>query len=189
MAGNWQQGLPLLVTSRVVLRELRSSDAPALARVARTPETARYAWTTPSNADGFDAFIKHGWSDRSSGRYACFAIVPQGAPDPAGVLELRSLQPRFFRAELGMLVDPALWGTPAFEDAVRLMCRFAVGTVGVHRIEIRTAAAYAACTAALEQIGIQREAQLRASFAYGGRFDDQYLWSIVSGLDRLAQAG
>lgn len=184
---NWRQGLPLLLTPRVVLRELRSSDAAPLWRVAHVPAVERYAWPAPSTVDGVEAFIKGSWRNRAEGKYTCFAVVPQGQSEPAGLFELRSLQPRFFRAELGLLIDPALFQSGAFEDGVRLICQFGFKTIGVRRMEIRSAVANRACNAALEKVGLQKEALLRSAFAHGGRYEDQYLWSIVHGLDRLAR--
>jgi RimJ/RimL family protein N-acetyltransferase len=183
---NWREGLPLLVTSRVVLREMRRSDAASLWRVSRSPEVARYSWPGPATAEVFEAFITRAWRDRAEGKYACFAAVPSEHADPAGIFELRSLQPNFFRAELGLLVDPPLFGNGVFEDAMRLICGFAFTTVGVRRIEMRVSSTHARCNAALEQLGAKKEATLRAAFPQGSRFEDQYLWSVVSGLDRLA---
>jgi ribosomal-protein-serine acetyltransferase len=102
------------------------------------------------------------------------------------MFELRSLQPNFVRAELGVMIDAAAWEGAAFADGMRLICDFSFGTVGVHRIEIRSAVAHAACNAALEKLGVRREATLRSAFAHGGQFEDQYLWAIVKGVDPLA---
>jgi RimJ/RimL family protein N-acetyltransferase len=183
---NWREGLPLLVSPRVVLRELRRTDAAGLWRVATSPGVARYAWPGPPTADGFEAFIKWAWQERASGRYACFAIIPRDQTEPAGVFELRSLQPAFFRGEIGVLVDPALWDNGVFEDGMRLMLEFAFKTAAAHRIEIRSSVDNARGNAAFEKMGIQKEAVLRAAFRHDGTFEDQYLWSVVNGLDRLA---
>jgi len=182
---NWRDGLPLFVTPRVVLRELRRADAAALWRVARSPRVARYTWPAPPNVDAFESFITWAWQERTAGKYACFASVPSDHTEPVGVFELRSMQPEFYRAELGLLVDPAIWDGGVFDDGMRLVCEFAFKTAGVHRIEIRSVVADAACNAALDRMGARREAVLRGAFLHGGRFEDQYLWSVVKGLDSL----
>jgi RimJ/RimL family protein N-acetyltransferase len=181
---NWREGLPLLVSANVVLRELRRADAAALWLVARTPGVGRYSWPAPPTVDAFDSFITQAWRDRTEGKYACFAFVPREQAEPAGVFELRSLQPHFVRAELGMMLAPVVWDDAAFVDGMRVICEFAFNTVGVHRIEIRTPVAHAQCNAALERLGVRREATLRSAFAHDGQFEDQYLWAIVKGLDR-----
>lgn len=184
---DWRQGLPLIVTSRVVLRELRHADAPALSALARAPEVSRFSpWPGPSSVDAFEAFVTRAWRERTTGRYACFAVVPSGHTEPAGLIELRSLQPKFYRAEVVPFLGPEIWQDGTCDDVLRLVCEFAFGTVGVQRIEIRTPVAHEASSAAMSRLGVQQEAVLRASFRHDRRFEDQYLWAVVRGLDALA---
>ena len=183
---NWREGLPLLVSAHVVLRELRRADAPRLWQLARAPGVGRYCWPAPPSVDAFDSFITQAWRDRTDGKYACFAFVPRDRTEAAGVFELRSLQPNFVRAELGVMIDAADWEGAAFADGMRLICDFGFRTVGVHRVEIRSSVAHGECNAALGRLGVRREATLRSAFAHGGQFEDQYLWAIVKGLDPLA---
>jgi ribosomal-protein-alanine N-acetyltransferase len=183
---DWREGLPLLVTPGVVLRELRRSDAAALWRIARSPDVARFSFSPPPSVEAFETFVARAWRDRADGKFACFAIVPRDQEEPAGMMELRSLQPKFFRAELGLLLEASLWGNRVFEDAMRQICEFAFKTVGVRRMEIRASVNHTPCNAALEKLGVTKEATLQSAFAHGGRYEDQYLWSLVYGLDRLA---
>jgi ribosomal-protein-alanine N-acetyltransferase len=183
---NWREGLPLLVSPRVVLRELRRSDAAALWRVARRPEVARFCWPAPSTVEAFESLIAQAWRDRAEGKYTGFAVVPRDRTEAAGLFELRSLQPAFFRAELGLLVEPDAWQSHVFEEGMRLVCDFAFRTLGVQRIEVRSSVEHAACNTALERLGLVREAVLQAAFVHDGRFEDQALWALVNGLDRLA---
>ena len=50
----WRAGLPILTNDRVMLRELRMSDAASLYRVARCPDVARYTWPAPPAVDAFE---------------------------------------------------------------------------------------------------------------------------------------
>jgi [ribosomal protein S5]-alanine N-acetyltransferase len=184
---NWREGLPLLVTPRVVLRELRRSDAAALWRITRTPEVARYCWPPPPSVDAFEAYIAQAWRDRSDGKYAAFAVVPRDQTEPTGLFELRSTQPKFVRAELGLLFDPPAWTSGVVEDGMRLICGFAFRTVGVRRLEIRVSVEDARCNDTLSRLGVQKEAVLRSAFMHKGNYEDQHLWSVVVGVDRLAQ--
>jgi ribosomal-protein-alanine N-acetyltransferase len=183
---DWREGLPLMVTPRVVLRELRRSDAPALCQVARSPEVARHSWPAPPTVEAFERFIEWSWAERAAGRYTCFGVVPRDSITAAGIFELRPLQPGFFRAELGYFIDKPLWGTGVFHDAARLMVDFAFTAVGVHRIEVRASVANARSNAALQKIGAHKEGLLRAAFVHEGEYEDQYLWSFVNGIDRVS---
>ena len=66
------------------------------------------------------------------------------------------------------------------------MADFAFKAVGVHRIEIRVSVGNARSNAALQKIGAQQEGLLRAAFVHDGVYEDQYLWSLVNGIDRVS---
>jgi ribosomal-protein-alanine N-acetyltransferase len=183
---DWREGLPLMVTPRVVLRELRRSDAADLCRVARSPEVARHSWPSPPTVEAFERFIEWSWAERAAGKYACFGVVPRDQMSAAGLFELRPLQPGFFRAELGFFIDKPLWGSGVFQDGARLMAEFAFSAIGVHRIEVRASVENMRSNAALEKIGAQKEGLLRAAFVHDGQYEDQYLWSLVKGIDQVA---
>lgn len=179
----WRTGLPTLTTSHVVLRELRLADAPTLQRIASDPLVARFMWPAPAELDGFRSYIEWTWRERAAGKYIGFVVVPKGAETAAGLFELRQMQPRFFRAELGFFIDPALWGTGLFSEAARLVLDFAFRVVGIHRIEARATVDNTRSNRALRRLGAQQEGVLRASFVCDGALVDQALWAFVRGLD------
>jgi RimJ/RimL family protein N-acetyltransferase len=183
LGAEWRTGLPILANDRVMLRELRMSDAPSLYRVARCPEVARYTWPAPPAVAAFERFIEWTWAERAAGKYMGFAIHPQGATEAAGLFELRQMQPGFFRAELGFFIDPATWGTGLFNEAAQLVLDFAFQVVGVHRVEARATVDNLRSNRALQRLGAQQEGILRAAFVSNGKLVDQYLWAIVSRLD------
>ena len=186
---DWRGGLPRLQSGRVLLRELQPSDAAALLRIVRAPDVARHTWQPPATIEAFERFIEWARAERAIGRYVCFGVVLPGMNDLVGMFELRPLQPGFFRAELGFFLEPAAWGTGVFRDAAELLIAFAIGELGVHRIEARASVDNTRSNAALEKIGARHEGRLRAAFVCEGRFVDQNLWAIVAGLDHGVVAG
>jgi [ribosomal protein S5]-alanine N-acetyltransferase len=180
---DWRAALPLLANSDVTLRELQLSDAQSLYEITGSPEVARYTWPRPASVEAFQKFISWTQVERAAGRYIGFAIVPSGETTAAGLFELRQMQPRFFRAELGFLLDPAWWGKGVFVDAARLVLRFAFEVVGVHRIEARSSIDNHRSTAALRKIGARQEGILHGAFVLDGQYIDQQLWAIVAGMD------
>lgn len=180
---DWREGLPLMVTARVMLRELRRGDAPALLHLAQSPDIVPHTWPPPTSREAFERFIVWTREQRAAGKYACFAVVPRNQTAPAGIFELRSLQPGFFRAELACFIERAFWGSGLLEDGARLICDFAFNAVGVHRIEARAEVDNDRANGALRKLGATQEGRLRASFVRDGQPVDQYLWSLVKGLD------
>ena len=182
---DWCEGLPLMVTRRVMLRELRHADAPGLRRIANSPEILPHIWAPPESLEAFEKYIEFTRAERAARRYTAFAVVPRGKSEIAGLFELRALQADFLRAELAFFIDSPLWGTGAFMDAALLVCDFAFNAVGVHRIEARVEVDNDRANGALQKLGATREGRLRASFVRAGQPVDQYLWSLVQGVDVL----
>ena len=185
---DWRAGLPRLANDRVLLRPLRRSDAPGLYRVVRSSEVARQMWPPPNSVQAFERFIEWTLTEGASGQYVCFGIVPRGQTKAVGMFELRQLQPRFFRAELGFFLASSWWGTGIFSSAAGLLLNFATDVLRVHRIEARTSIDNARGNAALRKIGAKQEGILRGAFMRDGQYIDQNLWGFLAGCDGCTNA-
>jgi ribosomal-protein-alanine N-acetyltransferase len=185
---DWRAGLPRLSNDRVLLRPLRRSDAPGLYRVVRSSEVARQMWPPPNSVQAFERFIEWTLTEGAAGQYVCFGIVPRGQTKAVGMFELRQLQPRFFRAELGFFLASSWWGTGVFSSAAGLLLNFATDVLRVHRIEARTSIDNARGNAALRKIGAKKEGILRGAFMRDGQYIDQNLWGFLAGRDCCTNA-
>ena len=186
--GDWRKRLPLIAGRGVTLRELRTSDAPALLELLATSEVAEFISPPPTTIDGFERFISWAQQEQQAGRYACFAVVPEGMTTAVGIFQIRQLEPQFGTAEWGFALGRAFWGTGIFTTAARLIIDFTFETVGVHRLEARAAVANGRGNGALAKIGAVKEGLLRRSFLRHGQYHDQALWSIVREDWRRAKA-
>jgi RimJ/RimL family protein N-acetyltransferase len=176
----WFQQLPLLVGQRVSLRELSGSDAPALVASLNTAEVQRFIAAPPATVEAFQNFIIWAQTERSRGRYACFAVLPHGMSEPIGVFQLRQVEGSFSTAEWGFALGSAFWGAGYFSDAARLVVDFAFETVGVRRLEARSAVDNGRGNGALRKLGAVQEGVLRRAFRKGDQAFDAALWSILS---------
>ncbi len=158
---------------------MRHSDAGALYAELTSPEVKRFMWAPPPSPAAFVQFIDWTYSERATGKYICYGIVPQGEPDAIGVFELRQLQPGFLRGELGFVLAHRLWGRGAFSEGARLVLDFGFDVVKIHRVEARSAVDNERGNAALRRVGARREGRLRQAFWRDGRYVDQYLWAIL----------
>jgi ribosomal-protein-alanine N-acetyltransferase len=189
MQSDWRAGLPVLTGERVTLRELRRSDARSLYSALCRPEVRRVTWPPPASVEAFKGFIEWALAERETGKYICYGIVPRGRDDAVGVFELRSLQPGFFRGELGFVMDPDAWSTGIFSEGARMVLQFAFDIVKVHRIEARVAVTNGRGNAALRKIGARQEGVLQAAFVSEGHYVDQNLWAILADRARLSIDG
>ena len=176
---DWRNGLPTLTGSLVMLRELRTSDAPSLFVALTTDEVTRFISPPPPTVEGFEKFIAWTHRQRLAGQYVCFAIVPRGFDTAIGLFQVRSLEPDFGTAEWGFAIAPEFWGTGVFGDGARLTIGFAFDTLGTRRLEARASLANSRGNAALRKVGATREGILRKSFLRHGEHHDQALWTIL----------
>ncbi len=176
---DWRQRLPMLTGRQVVLRELRTSDAPSLLAMLTTEEVSRFISPPPTTVDGFERFIAWTHRMRTAGTYACFAVTVRGYDTAIGIFQVRELEPGFGSAEWGFAIGSPFWGTGAFEEGAELVLQFAFDTLDVHRLEARCAIQNGRGQGALRKIGAVQEGVLRKSFLKNGQYLDQVLYAIV----------
>jgi RimJ/RimL family protein N-acetyltransferase len=176
---DWRKSLPVLEAKGITLRELRLTDAASLLTLLTTEEVTRFISPPPTTIEGFERFIQWARREREGGRYACFAVVPDGYDTAVGLFQVRQLDPDFGTAEWGFAIASEFWGSGLFVAGAELVVDFAFDVIGVHRLEARAAVENGRGNGALRKIGAVQEGILRKSFLRGGRYLDQSLWAIL----------
>lgn len=184
----WVEQLPMLAGSRLSLRELTPADAPSLVSHLSSLEVQRYIAPPPDTIESFENFILWAQSERARGRYACFGLVPHGLSAPVGVFQLRQIEGGFTTAEWGFALGSGFWGAGYFTEAARLVVDFAVDTVGVRRLEARSAVENGRGNGALRKLGAVQEGVLRRAFRKDDRAMDATLWTILADEWRQSRA-
>jgi RimJ/RimL family protein N-acetyltransferase len=179
VTSDWQRALPVLRGARVVLRELRASDAPSLFAMLSADEVARFISPPPTSVQGFEQFIAWTLRQRSAGTYACFAVTVRGYDTAIGIFQLKQIDAEFRTAEWCFAIGSPFWGTGLFREGADLMLDFAFETVGVYRLEARASVNNGRGNGALRKLGAVKEAILRKSFLRNGEQVDQVLYAIL----------
>ena len=179
VTSDWRMQLPVLRAKGITLRELRVSDAQSLFALLTTEEVTRFISPPPTTVEGFERFIAWTQREREAGRYACFAVVPDGYDTAIGLFQVRQLDPLFETAEWGFALGSPFWGSGLFVKGAELVVDFAFEVIRVHRLEARSAVHNGRGNGALRKIGAIQEGILRRSFLRGGVHHDQSLWSIL----------
>ena len=178
-ATDWRGHLPVLAGRRVVLRELRASDAAPLHALLTTEEVTRFISPPPTTVEGFEKFIAWTHRQRAAGLYVCYAVTLEGFDTAIGIFQVRQLDAEFATAEWGFAIGSPFWGTGVFEEAAHLVLGFVFNTLDVHRLEARAALRNGRGTGALLKVGAIQEAVLRRSFRRDDEWVDQVLYSIL----------
>ena len=172
--------LPVLHDQYVTLRELRADDAAALLVHVSPPEVSRHIAPAPTTVEGFKSFVRWTHAQRRRRLHAAFGLVPAGNLRPVGLLQFWPIELDYSTAEWGFVVGQQYWGTGLFGRGARLMLDFAFDTVGVLRMEARSAQVNARGNGALRKLGAIPEGTLRSAFRQGTRVADHVMWSILA---------
>src|SRR4029077_19362464 len=113
---SWRSGLPVLSGASVNLREVRSTDAPALFAHLATEEVARFISPPPPSIEIFERFIAWAIAQREAGPNVCFVVA---LPDDTaiGLFQVRALEPGFGIAEWGFALGSPYWGSGIFMES------------------------------------------------------------------------
>jgi len=186
--GSWRDGLPVLSSETISLRELRASDAKDLLASLGTAEVTRLISPPPPTVDGFEKFIAWTNRQRAAGKSIAYGITLTGSDTVIGLLQVRSLTTGFDVAEWGFALGSDFWGAGIFMNAAQLVLDFAFDVLGVHRLEAKAAVKNGRGNGALQKLGAVQEAILRRSFLRNGVYLDQAHWTILAGAWRQIRA-
>ena len=179
-ASDWRERLPVLIGPTVSLRQLSTTDAPALLALLGTEEVSRFISPPPTSVDGFARFIAWTRREQAAGRYVCYGVVPHEGDAAVGLFQVRGFEPGFAVSEWGFALGSAFWGTGMFLEAAQLVLGFTFGTLGTFRLEARAAIQNGRGQGALRKLGAVQEGVLRQSFLCRGDYVDQTLSVILA---------
>jgi RimJ/RimL family protein N-acetyltransferase len=129
---------PPLTDGVVALRAWTAGDVPALVEACRDPEIPR--WTLlpdPYTEDSARAWLRRAADGRAAGERIAFAIVATGDAAPLGSVGLNVIDWERGAADAGYWLAAPARGHGVATRAVELVARWAFGTLGLERLELR----------------------------------------------------
>jgi RimJ/RimL family protein N-acetyltransferase len=172
-----------LIDGPTALRPWRDSDLDAIVAACQDADIVR--WTSvPEQYGEVDAYayLMQRYDSLHAGATAPFAIVSAGDLDKLlGSISLMRFAWGHARAEVGYWLARQARGHGHATRALRLICTWGFGTLGLERIELIAAVGNPASQRVAERAGFTREAVLR-SYARGkdGRLD-MVSFSLLAG--------
>jgi [ribosomal protein S5]-alanine N-acetyltransferase len=171
-----------LHTSRLILREFRSDDWPAVLAYQKDPRYLRYyAWTgrTAAEVQRFvQMFIDQQYEEPRT-RYQ-MALCLRESGDLIGNCGIRRSAAWSHDAEIGYELAPDQWGKGYATEAVGEILRFGFEELGLHRIAAWTVADNAASARVLEKAGFSLEGRLRDRESFKGQYWDVLVFGILA---------
>lgn len=177
--------IPELHTRRLLLRELREEDAPAIFRLRSSPDVMRFI---PKPLDTRSAeslrMVREFRQAALSGDAIMWAITVKGADRLVGYIGFWRILKEHHRAEIGYALHPDLWGQGLASEALRAVMDHGFKAIGLHSVEAVVAPANTASVRVLERNHFVLEGHFRENFRVNGTFVDSLVYSRLAPLPR-----
>lgn len=173
---------PRLHTSRLLLRKLETTDAPAIFFLRSDEQVLRYIGREPAQTtEEALSFIRSIDSAVAANQSVLWGICLQDDPAKViGTICLWNLQPQNHRAEIGFVLHPDWWRKGLMKEAILAVINYGFDTMLLHSIEARLDPANTACAAVLQATGFICEGHFRESFYFRGVYCDSHVYSIIT---------
>jgi RimJ/RimL family protein N-acetyltransferase len=161
------------------LEPLDDRFVPDFEQLANDPDVVRFTRVPSARGDGFAS----GWVDRyvsgwDDGSRAGFAIL---SADDAflGMVGIVELDLAGRQCEIGYMVAPAARGQGVAGRALRLVSAWALGPLGLERVELRISADNEPSLRVAERLGFVREGVLRSLHLKDDVRSDVVIYSLL----------
>jgi RimJ/RimL family protein N-acetyltransferase len=173
-----------LAGPRLAIREFRLApeDVHALFAVFGDPEAARYLPFEPGDeeecADQIELYLDEAEQDPRTVYRLAVTLREEGdeaLPIGSAVLGLEGHR----AASLGCALRRDTWGNGYAGEITALLCGFAFGTLGLHRLAARVDPANTASARVLTRAGFRHEGRIRHDQLLRGAWHDSLLFSLL----------
>ena len=168
--------LPVLRTTRLVLRALRGDDADAVFSLFSDPVAMRY-WSTPPMLQTFEAraSIARAHENLADGTALRWGIADAVNDRLLGVCTLFNLERTHRRAEMGYMLGRPHWGHGYMIEALGAVLEHGFTRLDLHRVEADLDPRNEASRRLLLKLGFREEGRLRERYRVAGEVSDT-LW-------------
>ena len=172
--------LPIITTSRVVLRWITEDDVDSLYEIFSDPQVMRY-WSTPPLPDREAAVALQREIADGNWRETMFkwGIALRVSNKIIGTTTLFNLNLDNGRAEIGYAMAHAYWGKGYMNEALAALVSHVFEEMELRRLEADVDPRNAASIRTLERLGFQREGFLRERWRVNDEIQDALFYGLL----------
>ncbi|RZK78009.1 MAG: N-acetyltransferase [Pedobacter sp.] len=173
--------LPLLETSRLILREQTLLDAPSLFSLRTNNEVMRYIdRVKPKTVEESKDVLQTMKEGQAKGLNLVWAITLKGAPkNMIGNVGFWRTDAANHRAEIGYILHPDYWRKGILSEALSEVIRFGFETVKLHSMCANINPKNDASRQLLLKHGFLKEAYFREDYYFDGKYLDSEIYGLL----------
>lgn len=172
--------LPVITSSRVVLRWISEDDIDGLYEVFGDPKVMRY-WSSPplANREAAAALQREIASGNENNSMFKWGLALRESNSVIGTTTLFNLNLDNGRAELGYAMGSAYWGKGYMHEALQALLSHTFEVMNLRRLEADVDPRNAGSIRTLERLGFQREGLLRERWDVNGEIQDAFFYGLL----------
>jgi len=171
---------PVIETERLLLRRITNDDVNEVFKLRSNPETMKYIPRplVKNNEDALEhiAIIEEKIETNVGINWG---ITLKGSPKLLGIIGYYRMKPEHHRAEIGYILLPEFHGKGIIPEAVNRLITYGFDDLKLHSIEAVIDPENYASEKVLQKCGFVKEAHLKESEFYEGRFLDSVIYSLL----------
>jgi ribosomal-protein-alanine N-acetyltransferase len=172
--------LPIIRTSRLLLRKLRMDDAEDYFAFASDPRVTRYLrWGPHLSLDDTLAYLTSILDGDQPCTGALWGIEVVQEQKLIGVIHLMDVNPVHLRAEVGVVLNAIFWSAGFGSESLRAVLDFSFTELGLRRVQGSAIAGNISACRMMEKCGMQHEGLLRNYTLQKNEWYDFDLYSIL----------
>nr|WP_294924596.1 GNAT family N-acetyltransferase [uncultured Flavobacterium sp.] len=172
---------PIIETERLVLRQITNDDVNEIFELRSNPETMKYiprplAKTTEDALEHIATIEEKIILNEGIN----WGITLKGHERLLGMIGFYRMQPENFRSEIGYMLLPEFHGKGIITEAVKRLITYGFDDLKLHSIEAVIDPENFASEKVLQKCNFIKEAHLKESQFYEGKFLDKVIYSLLN---------
>jgi ribosomal-protein-alanine N-acetyltransferase len=174
---------PVLSTERLLLREVSKDDAEEIFFLRSDKEVLTYLDRDPAKSiDEAIQWIEMINEATKKNEAVAWAMNLKDQPKLIGTFSFWNIRKEHYRAEIGYVLHPAHQGKGLMQEAMAIAVGYGFKTIKFHSIDANVNPENTASIKLLEKNNFIREACLKESWYYNGKFLDALIYSLINPL-------
>ncbi len=177
---DFYMNLPVLVTERLVLRPYTAADVPDIFVYASDPAVTQFLfWGPYTEIQQAENYVRTVLQDYETGKDGPWGIEFREDGRFIGSIHLMDMNIKHSKAEVGFVLAKAYHNRGIMTEALSAVLAFALGQVGLNRVEGFCDVCNLASEAVMRKAGMIREGRLREYLYHKGAFRDFLVYSML----------
>lgn len=174
------QDFPVLETERLILRQIRKTDARSMLKYLSDKDVMEHYGLLPFQTEE-EALDEIAWYDSifAEKTGVRWGITIKGVDEVIGSFGFLNYVAQHSRSQIGYELDKQFWGKGIASEAIEAILEYGFGEMNLQRIEALIEPPNVASCRLVERTGFIKEGLLRSYEFNGKKFDDLYMYSLL----------